>query len=296
MTELKLLKLSQVTLDPNQPRKWFSVESLNQLKKSIQRYGIKNPLLVEEVEKGKYMLTDGERRYRAAKDLKLVEVPAIIEPKKNDTDRIIEQFHIQEQHESWTAVEKASVVLKLSKEMKISLAEMSDLLGITPRMAKRYVSFGDLINTDLFQEKQLNVEWADDIKHLKAFTKTVSLKYGNKDFSRSDQSRLEKVIINKIVSEEITSKGDFTKLKDSFRKEPKSIETFLEGRTSPTQLFVETKAKGAYHMRGSVNCALQLQNNLSAFMAISDVKVDPRELNLMKEIVRTVQKFVDRYE
>lgn len=296
MTELKTLKLSQVTPDPNQPRKRFSVESLNQLKKSIQRYGIKNPLLVEEVEKGKYMLTDGERRYRAAKNLKLTEVPAIIEPKKNETDRIVEQFHIQEQHESWTATEKASVVLKLSKELKMSIPEMAELLGISHSMAKRYTSFGSLINTDLFQEKELDIEWASNIKNLKNFTKDISLKLLNRDFNHSEQSRLEKVLIKKISDGEITSISDLSKLKDSFRKEPKSIEVFLEGKTTTTQLFIDTKAKGAYYMRNSVNLALQLQNHLSAFMSVSDVKVNPKELSLMKEIGRTVQKFVDKYE
>lgn len=296
MDSLKMLKIGQVTPDDKQPRKHFSGEALSTLTKSIKKYGIKNPLLVEETETGKFLIVDGERRYRAAVDLGIKEVPVIIEGKKNDLDRIVEQFHIQEQHEGWTASEKASVVIKLGEELKMSLNDIAEILGLERRTIDRYSAFGKLMNREEFQEKRLDIKWAATISNLKTFTQRLSRMELNKQFTRADESRFEKVIMKKIKDDEISSTSDFTKLKDAFRKEPKSIEEFLEGKSSADQLFLNTKAKGAYHLRNGVNNALQVQNHLSAFMAIGDTKVEPREVVLMKEIVGTIKKFIERYE
>ncbi|NJN48567.1 MAG: ParB/RepB/Spo0J family partition protein, partial [Alkalinema sp. RL_2_19] len=61
-----------------QPRRYFSAEKLDQLKVSINAHGILEPLIVRPLKSGKFELVAGERRLRAAKDLKLSEVPVVV--------------------------------------------------------------------------------------------------------------------------------------------------------------------------------------------------------------------------
>lgn len=64
--------------DENQPRKYFKPEELQELADSIKVHGVLEPLLVSEIADGKYQIIAGERRYRAAIQAGLAEVPVLI--------------------------------------------------------------------------------------------------------------------------------------------------------------------------------------------------------------------------
>ena len=75
----------KVKPNPNQPRKDFGKDGLEDLAASIKKYGILQPLLVVKEEKDsprgldvEYQLIAGERRWRAAKLLNLPHVPVIV--------------------------------------------------------------------------------------------------------------------------------------------------------------------------------------------------------------------------
>jgi ParB family transcriptional regulator, chromosome partitioning protein len=72
------IPLEQIQLPPNQPRRYFDSEALKQLTESIKQHGILQPLLVRLVDEGKHELVAGERRYRAALEIGLKEVPVVI--------------------------------------------------------------------------------------------------------------------------------------------------------------------------------------------------------------------------
>jgi ParB family transcriptional regulator, chromosome partitioning protein len=72
------VSLDQISLPPTQPRRYFDSEALRQLTESIKQHGILQPLLVRIVDAGKLELVAGERRYRAALEIGLKEVPAVI--------------------------------------------------------------------------------------------------------------------------------------------------------------------------------------------------------------------------
>ncbi|MBD2598318.1 ParB/RepB/Spo0J family partition protein [Nostoc spongiaeforme FACHB-130] len=72
------MPLDQIVLPPNQPRRYFDSEALKQLTESIKQYGILQPLLVRPLDGEKHELVAGERRYRAAQENGLKEVPVVI--------------------------------------------------------------------------------------------------------------------------------------------------------------------------------------------------------------------------
>ena len=63
--------------NPNQPRKTFSKESLQELALSIEEHGIIQPIIAEEQSNKDYLIIAGERRYRAAKIAGLTVVPVL---------------------------------------------------------------------------------------------------------------------------------------------------------------------------------------------------------------------------
>ena len=80
VSEVKVVKvpITQIFANPYQPRKTFDEAALTELAESIAQYGVLQPLLVSPAEDGRYMLIAGERRLRASRMAKLVEVPVII--------------------------------------------------------------------------------------------------------------------------------------------------------------------------------------------------------------------------
>ena len=76
--KLLMLKPSQITVDPNQPRKSFDEIKLNALCDSISKNGIIEPLLVRKSAFGKFELIAGERRLRAAIKAGVRRVPCVL--------------------------------------------------------------------------------------------------------------------------------------------------------------------------------------------------------------------------
>jgi ParB family chromosome partitioning protein len=72
------MPLEQISLPPNQPRRYFDSEALKQLTESIKQHGILQPILVRPLDGSKHELVAGERRYRAALSIGLKVVPVVI--------------------------------------------------------------------------------------------------------------------------------------------------------------------------------------------------------------------------
>jgi ParB family chromosome partitioning protein len=71
------IRISDISPDPDQPRKTFDDEALERLTQSIKDNGIEQPIIVRANGKG-YIIIDGERRWRAAKSAGLKDIPSII--------------------------------------------------------------------------------------------------------------------------------------------------------------------------------------------------------------------------
>ena len=74
----QLLPIYKVEPNPDQPRRDFDEEELQNLAESISQHGVIQPLTVRELSGGYYQIIAGERRWRAARMANLTEVPAVI--------------------------------------------------------------------------------------------------------------------------------------------------------------------------------------------------------------------------
>ena len=83
------LDINLIYPNPNQPRKHFDEEALQELASSIKLHGVIQPLVVNKEENGKYMIIAGERRWRASKMAGIEKVPVVI---KNYTEKEIKEI------------------------------------------------------------------------------------------------------------------------------------------------------------------------------------------------------------
>jgi ParB family transcriptional regulator, chromosome partitioning protein len=110
-----LLALSTLRLPDSQPRRYFDPRAMDELVGSIQRHGILQPLLVRPLAKdraGEYEIVAGERRYRAAREVGLAEVPVVVR-KMGDEEAV--QYALLEnlQREDLNPVEETEGILRL---------------------------------------------------------------------------------------------------------------------------------------------------------------------------------------
>jgi ParB family chromosome partitioning protein len=116
-----LILIQDIYLPSLQPRRFFEPEAMKALVESIKQHGILQPLLLRHREAGGYELIAGERRYRAAKEIGLTEVPAIIKELNNEEAW---QIALMEnlQREDLNPIEETEGVLKLLS-MRLKLSE-----------------------------------------------------------------------------------------------------------------------------------------------------------------------------
>ena len=125
VTEVDIEKIKP---NPNQPRKNFNVDALNELAASIKTHGIVQPIVVNDLGDGTYMIIAGERRWRAANICGLKTVPAVI---RNYTDKQVKEISIIEnlQREDLNPVEAARAIKELMDEYGLTQDAVAERIG-----------------------------------------------------------------------------------------------------------------------------------------------------------------------
>jgi ParB family chromosome partitioning protein len=122
------LPISQVEPGLNQPRKRFDPETLAELADSIRIHGIIQPLTVRRLSTGYYQIIAGERRWRAAKDAGLREVPVVII--EADDKKVMEIGLIENlQREDLNPVEEAQGYQTLMEEYGLTQEQVAQQMG-----------------------------------------------------------------------------------------------------------------------------------------------------------------------
>ena len=129
--EIYNIPQSMIVPNPNQPRKRFDYDELENLAQSIRENGILQPITVRKREDKKYELVSGERRLRAARLVGMVKIPSIV---INIDDKSSAMFSIIEnlQRQSLNFFEEAEAIEKLVGEYAMSREEVAQKLGLAP--------------------------------------------------------------------------------------------------------------------------------------------------------------------
>ncbi|AMW31081.1 MULTISPECIES: ParB/RepB/Spo0J family partition protein [Limnospira] len=134
------IPIKQIVISKVQPRKYFSEQSINKLAASIKSSGILQDLIVRPIDKGKYELVAGERRYRAAQIVGLETIPAQV---KEMSDAEALQCALTEniQREDLNPIEETEAILRLlAINLNDSVEKVRSLLHRMKNDAKKKVT------------------------------------------------------------------------------------------------------------------------------------------------------------
>lgn len=127
VSELRQIKLLEITVDPDQPRKKFDPDELRELAESIKEHGILQPIIVTPI-KGGYRIVAGERRYHAAKEAGLDKIPALVRT-LTDQHRLEISLIENLQRKDLNDMETATAYLKLRDQFNLTLDEIGKRVG-----------------------------------------------------------------------------------------------------------------------------------------------------------------------
>ena len=122
------IEISLIEANPNQPRREFSQESLQELADSIKELGIIQPITLRKIAEDKYQIIAGERRFRASQLAGRTTIPAYI--LKADEEETMEMALIENiQREDLNALEIALAYQQLIEQHNLSQEQLSKRVG-----------------------------------------------------------------------------------------------------------------------------------------------------------------------
>lgn len=121
------IAIKEIKPNPYQPRKIFDTKAINELRDSIKVHGILQPIILRNAAKG-YEIVVGERRFRAAKEAKLKEIPAVV---RDLTEEEMMELSVIEnlQREDLSPLEEAESYQFLMKKLGLTQAKLAERLG-----------------------------------------------------------------------------------------------------------------------------------------------------------------------
>lgn len=125
--EIVEIPISELRVNPYQPRKYFNDEALAELAASIKEHGVFQPIIVKQSIKG-YEIVAGERRFRASKIAGLEKIPAII---RAFTDEQMMEIALLEnlQRENLSAIEEAIAYKNMIEQLSLTQDELARKVG-----------------------------------------------------------------------------------------------------------------------------------------------------------------------
>lgn len=122
------VKIIEIEPNKSQPRRSFPTESIEELAKSIEKYGVIQPIIVTKQD-GYYEIVAGERRWRAAKKAGLKEMPCIVRDNDSRTNKeiaLIENI----QREDLNPIDKARGFRQLLDDYGMTQQQLADTIGL----------------------------------------------------------------------------------------------------------------------------------------------------------------------
>lgn len=132
------INLTDIQVNPKQPRRDFDEQALQELATSIKLHDIIQPLTVSKLASGKFQLIAGERRFRAAKLAGLKDVPAYI--RQANDHQLLELALLENiQRENLNAVEMALSFKRMMEELDYTQEQVAERMGKERSTVTNYI-------------------------------------------------------------------------------------------------------------------------------------------------------------
>ena len=132
------IPLSQIEANPNQPRREFDAEALQELANSIRELGIITPITLRQVDTSRFQIIAGERRWRASQMVGLQTIPAYI--RTINDENVMEMALVENiQREDLNAIEIALAYQHLMDSTGMTQEKVSERVGKSRTAVANYL-------------------------------------------------------------------------------------------------------------------------------------------------------------
>jgi ParB/RepB/Spo0J family partition protein len=143
MVELRSNRRNLISLDPSdvkpskhnpRGRDEFKKPALAKLRRSVEKHGVLQPIIVSRAGPDGYRLVEGERRWRVATDLGLPRIPAYVIEELPPNDEMVAMYQIHMQRAAWGPADEFRAIRELrAADPDASVGQLVDELGIAPQ-------------------------------------------------------------------------------------------------------------------------------------------------------------------
>jgi ParB family chromosome partitioning protein len=177
---IQKLFITRILPNPDQPRRYFDAQALNELAESLKQYGVLQPLIVVPLNDNTYRIVAGERRWRAAQIAGLTEIPAIIrEPAELQELEIALIENVQ--RVDLSPLEQAISIERLHQQFNMTYKQIAE------RLAKAETTVSNLVRLlqlpeaarEALASSNITEGHARSVLSLKAFPEKQSELLGN---------------------------------------------------------------------------------------------------------------------
>lgn len=309
-SDLKHVSPEDIIKNPDNPRMIFREDEMQQLLDSIKEVGIKVPLSVYPDGK-KYVIIDGERRWRCSIKLNLKEVPVIIQPKPTKLENILMMFNIHNVRVQWdlmpTALKLKEVKKLLEKEQpNITSKTLASITGLSDSQVKRCMEllelpakYKDLLIEESKKPKSeqvfkpdLFLEIIKSKKAIERYAPEVFDQIKKESYLDRMVDKYQKGIINNVVKFREISKIARSEEKGVNKKQIISTLTQLaEKKEYKIETAYKETAELNYKIRDLKTKIRSLTNTLEE---IRDIKLTDEILDMLSELGELIKQIIRR--
>jgi ParB/RepB/Spo0J family partition protein len=308
---LENIPTSKIDRNPDNPRILFRPKELDWLLSSISQHGVQVPISVYK-NKGRYVLIDGERRWRCALKLNNKTIPALIQDRPDDLTNLLLMFNIHSLREQWdllTISMKLPKVIELLRRKKGTgpterdISAQTGLLRSTIRRCKLLIELPDEYKNQILDElkkpkpqQKLTEDFFIEMERaLKTVERAMPDVVGNKN-------RVRRVLIRKFRDKTIINRVDFRDLAKIARAErvdadPERAAKALRRVFEPNNYSIEDAYSASVSTAYSERDLLTRVNGLLERLgSISREKLDPEVIKALRKLERLLTRLLSQAE
>ena len=153
--EVDTIDINKIEPNNNQPRKNFNEDKIHELAESIKQHGLIEPLIVQKGKKGFYTIIAGERRWRAAREAGVKEIPVVV---KDYSDQQVMEIALIEniQREDLNAIEEAEAYDRLIRDFNLKQDEVAERVsksGVAITNSLRLLKLDERVREMIIEDK-----------------------------------------------------------------------------------------------------------------------------------------------
>lgn len=293
------IRTDDIGANPHNPRRLFDEEPMKILEESIEKLGILVPITVYEesgrrTTRKKYVILDGERRWRCAIDLGLEKIPSIVVEEPDDLQNILTMFHIHNVRESWqlmpTALKLQTLMKELSTHNERKLAELTKLSLPQIRRCKILLTYQKTFQNMMLapQSERMKADFFIELQRIRG----PALEEEFPPWVGRGDAKCVRIMLDKYLEETIVSVTDFRDLAETFRASERigkrsqfmrRLDSFL---SKPEMTIEEVRIPGADFAREAKEIGRSTKRLLTqlAELDLDDISSDEDVIELLRRL------------